>query len=198
MDDVNFQRGAQVTWWTIMGGLAAAALVTELGSLWTQMQSGHWYLGLFFLNSFMTIVLGWTLMAWGSLVLKYQITVVNTLLIIGTSFALVIQCLQVTHPIGWLAATGVSGLFQWIQQIYFMKSGAWEPFSAETIVHLRKNLWVYGVWPLICFVGVFHLFLAPSAIVEIIWGVIALTVLIDALFRRNRDIQYERKELGIP
>ena len=79
-----------------------------------------------------------------------------------------------------------------------MKSGAWEPFSAEIIVHLRKNLWVYGVWPFICFVGVFHLFLAPSAIVETIWGVIALTVLVDALFRRNRDMQHERKELGIP
>jgi len=198
MDDVNYQRGAQVTWWTIMGGLAAAALVTELGDLWTQMQAGRWYLGLFFVNSFLTIVLGWTLMAWGSLVLKYPITVANTILIIGTSFALVIQCLQVSHPIGWLAATGVSGVFVWLQQIYFMKSGAWEPFPAETIVHLRKNLWVYGLWPLICFVGVFHLFVAPSVIVETIWGVIALAVLIDALFRRDRDMQREKIDLGIP
>ena len=181
-----------------MGGLAAAALVTELDSLWAQMQMGHWYLGIYFVASLLTIVLGWTLQAWGSMVLKFPITVVNTLLTVANSFALVIQCLQVTHPAGWFAATGVSGLFLLIHQIYFSKSGAWEPYSEEIIIQLRKNLWVIGLWPLISFAGALHLFLAPSVIAETIWGVISLIVLIDALFRRDRDIQRERKDLGIP
>jgi hypothetical protein len=197
MDDVNYQRSAQVTLWTIMGGLAFAVLVTEMDSLWAQMQAGRWYLALYATSSFWIIVLDWTLAVWGSLVLKYQITLTNTLLIVGASFAIVMQCLLVTNPAGWFAATGVSGLLFWILQFYFMRSGAWKPFSVDVIAQLKKNLWVYGLWPLVCFISVLHLYLAPSALTETIWGVIALVLLIDAFFRRSRDMQRERKDLGI-
>jgi hypothetical protein len=198
MEDVYFQREAQVNFWTVMGGLEAAALVTQLDSLLAQMQAGRWHLVLFFIDSILIIVLGWALLAWGSLVLKYPITVLNTLLIFTANFAVVIQCIQVTNPAGWLAATAAAGLLQWIHQIHFSRSGAWVPFSAEAIRQLKINLRIYVFWPLICFAGALHLYLAPSNIAEMIWGVVVLVIVIDALFRRHRDMEKERKELGIP
>lgn len=198
MDDINYQRSAQVTLWTIMGGLAIAVLVTELDSLWAQMQAGRWYLALYAISSFLAIVLGWTLQVWGALVLKFRITVTNTFLIVGSSFAIVIQCLQITHPIGWLAATFVSGLFLLILQIHFMRSGAWEPFSADVVAQFKKNFLVYGLWPLLCLTGIVHHYLAPSSLTETIWGVIALATYTDAFFRQSRGMERERKDLVIP
>lgn len=197
MDDVNYQRNAQVTLWTIMGGLAIAVLVTKLDSLWTQMQAGRWYLALYAISSFLAILLGWTLQVWGALVLKFRITITNTFLIVGSSFTIAIQCLLVTHPSGWLAATLVSGLFLLILQIHFMRSGAWEPFSADVVAQFKKNFWVYGLWPLLCLAGIVHHYLAPSALTETIWGVIALVTYTDAFFRQSRGIERERKDLGI-
>ena len=197
MDDINYQRSAQVTLWTIMGGLAIAVLATELDSLWAQMQAGRWYLALYAVGSFLAILLGWTLQVWGALVLKFRITITNTFLTVGSSFAIVIQCLQVTHPIGWLAATAVSGLFLLILQIHFMRSGAWEPFSAEVVAQLKKNFWVYGLWPLLCLVGMIHHLLAPSSLTETIWGVIALATYTDAFFRQSRGMERERMDLSI-
>jgi len=197
MDDVNYQRSAQVTLWTIMGGLSIAVLVTKLDSLWAEMQAGRWYLALYALTSFLAIILGWTLQVWGALVLKFRITVTNTFLIVGSSFAIVIQCLQITHPSGWLAATFVSGLFFLIMQIHFMRSGAWEPFSADVVAQLKKSIRIYGLWPILCLAGIVHHYLAPSSITETIWGVIALATYTDAFFRQSRGMERERKDLGI-
>lgn len=198
MEDVYFQREAQVNFWGVMGGLQAAALLTQLGTLWAHMQAGRWHLSLYFINSILIIVLGWALLSWGTLVLKEQITIVNTLLMFLGNFAIAIQCLLATNPAGWLAATGVAAASQWIQQIYFSRSGGWEAFSAESIKRLNANLRIYILWPIICFTGAAHLFFAPSAIAETAWGVIVSIVVIDALFRQHRGMERERKELGIP
>jgi hypothetical protein len=49
VDDVYFQRDAQVTWWTILGGIAVGALLTQLPDVISQTQSGRWWLVLYFL-----------------------------------------------------------------------------------------------------------------------------------------------------
>ncbi len=198
LEDVYFQREAQVNFWGVMGGLQAAALLTQLGVLWTQMQAGRWYLSIYFINSLLVIVLGWALLSWGALVLKEQLTILNTLLMFLSNFAVAVQCLLVTNPAGWLAATSAAAFFQWLQQIYFRQSGGWETFSAETIRQLKTNLWIYALWPLIALAGALHLFLIPSTVAEMIWAAVTMLVIIDALFRQHRGMQRERQELMIP
>lgn len=198
LEDVNFQREAQVNFWGVMGGLQAAALLTQLGVLWTQMQAGRWYLGIYFINSILVIVLGWALLSWGALVLKEQLTILNTLLMFIGNFAVAVQCLMLTNPAGWLAATSAAAFSQWMQQIYFQKTGGWEAFSPENIRQLKTNLWIYLLWPLITLAGAIHLFLKPSIVAEMIWAVVTLLLLIEALFRQHRGMQRERRELMIP
>lgn len=198
IEDAYFQREAQVNFWGIMGGLQAAALLTQLTALWEQIQTGDWHLVLYFIDSILIISLGWTLLSWGTLVLREPLSILNTLLMFIGNFAVAVQCLLVTHPAGWLAATALAALSQWVQQIYFSRTDGWEAFSAETIKRLKANMWVYVFWPLICLAGAVHLFLAPSILAESIWGVIVLAVTVEALFRQHRGMELERKELGIP
>lgn len=198
LEDVHFQREAQVNFWGVMGGLQAAALLTQLGVLWEEVQAGRWYLAIYFINSILVIVLVWALLSWGALVLKEQLTILNSLVMFIGNFAIAVQCLLVTNPAGWLAATSAAAFFQWIQQVYLQKTGAWEAFSPETIRRLKTNMWIYAFWPLITLAGAVHLFLMPSTLAEMVWAVVTLLFITDALFRQHRGMQRERRELMIP
>lgn len=198
MEDVYFQRESQINFWTVMGGLQAAALLTQTGLLWEQMQAGRWHLFLYLLDALLIITLMWASTAWGSLVLKWTVNIPAIFTDFFGNFAMAIACLLIVNPAGWFLSVAIAAIGNWLHQFLFYRSGAWEHFSAETNKHLKANLWIYGLWPLICFAGALHLFLVPSVIAETIWGVIILIVLTDALFRQHRGMERERKELGIP
>ena len=70
VEDVHYQRAAQVNFWTVMGGLQTAALLTQTGIFWEQIQAGRWYLSLYLLDSLLVIALIWALSSWESLILK--------------------------------------------------------------------------------------------------------------------------------
>ncbi len=198
MEDVYFQREAQVNFWTVMGGLQIAVLLTQVGALWNEVQAGRWYLLLYFLAALLIIVLMWASTAWGSLVLKWTITIPNIITSFFGNFVMALACLLIVNPAGWLLGIAIAASWNWLQQLSFYKSGAWESFSSEINKQLKANLWVYGFWPLICLAGALHLFLAPSATVEGIWGIIILAVVINALFRQHQGMEREKRDLGIP
>lgn len=198
MEDVYFQREAQVNFWTVMGGLQLAVLLTQTGALWEQLQMGRWYLSLYLLTSLLIIALMWASTAWGSLVLKWTVNVPNIITGFFGNFAMAIACLLIVNPAGWFLSLAFAASGNWLHQYLFYRLGAWETFSAVMIKQLKTNLWVYGLWPLICFAGAFHLFMAPSVIAEGVWGVIILAVVINALYRQHQGMERERKELGVP
>lgn len=198
IEDVYFQRESQVNFWTVMGGLQVAALLTQTSNLWEQLQAGRWHLALFLLDSLLVIGLVWALSSWGSLVLKWSISIPTILTQLLSNFALAVTCLLIVNPAGWFLALGISAIGNWIHQFIFSKSGAWEPYSAETIRGLKFNLLIYFLWPILCFAAAAHLFLAPSVVAETLWGVVMLAVIINALVRQHNGMQREKKEFGIP
>jgi hypothetical protein len=198
MEDVYFQREAQVNFWTVMGGLQIGVLLTQTGALWEQLQAGRWYLVLYLLASLLIIALMWASTAWGSLVLKWTVNIPNIITGFFGNFAMAIACLLIVNPAGWFLSLAIAATGNWLHQFLFYRLGAWGHFSAETKKQLKINLWVYGLWPLICFAGAIQLFVASSAIAETVWGAIVLIVVINALFRQHHGMERERKELGIP
>ena len=198
MEDVYFQREAQVNFWTVMGGLQLAVLLTQAGALWEQIQMGRWYLSLYLLTSLLIIALMWASTAWGSLVLKWTVNIPTIITGFFGNFAMALACLLLVNPAGWFISLTIAAIGNWLHQFLFYRFGAWENFSAEIKKQLRTNLWVYGLWPLLCFAGAIHLFLAPSVLADMVWGVLILLVVIDALFRQHRGMERERKDLGIP
>jgi len=75
VEDVYFQREAQVTWWSVLGGIAVAALLTELDTLLFAFNMGKWYFSLYFLATCLVIINSWVQTVWGSLVLKWPISI---------------------------------------------------------------------------------------------------------------------------
>lgn len=198
MEDVYFQREAQVNFWTVLGGLAMAALLTQLSPLLQELQASRWYLLLYFVTSILVLSTSWVQTSWGSLVLKWPISILSTIIMLFQMLVQSIQCLLVTNPSGWLAATAGIIFFALLSQFYFEKSGAWRIFSSELIKRFKFTNGVYGFFVLLCLAGAFELYRFPSRIAEMVWGFVVLFFSIMALYMQHKGMQAEKKELGIP
>jgi hypothetical protein len=198
MEDVNLQRAAQLNLWTVLGGLQVAALFTQVGSVWEQLQAGRWYVFVYALNSLLIIALVWSASFWDSVVLKWTVTVPTILTQLFGNFFLGITCLLIVDPAGWFLALAISATCNGFHNILLSRSGAWEIVSPKMLETRRANLWVENLWPLLAYAGAVHMYLVPSVLVQSIWGVIALAIIIEGLFRQHHDMKRDRKELGIP
>ena len=198
MEDVYFQRGSTVNFWTVMGGLQTAALLTQTGIIWEQIQAGRWYLSLYLLDSLLIIALIWALSSWESLILKWTISIPTILTQFLGNFALAITCLLITNPAGWSLGLTIAAACNWLHQILLSRLGAWEIFSPKMLKLRKASLWAFGLWPLFALAGAIHMYLVTSVLVQTIWGMLGLAIIIEALFRQHRVIERERKELGIP
>jgi len=198
IEDVYFQRESMVNFWTVMGGIAAGALLTQLAPLEQEVLASRWYLILFFISSFLTIVNSWMQSSWGSLVLRWPLNVPGTLIYFAGLFCLSIQSLLVTRPAGWMAASSAIVFLSMLMQYFFSRSGAWIVFSTVKIEKIRKNQKMYLIFLFIVLLGAFQLYLFPSRLAEMIWGGITLLISILALVIQHKDMQQEKIDLGIP
>lgn len=197
-ESVYFQREAQVNFWTVLGGLALAALLTQLSPLLHELQNSRWYLLLYFLTSVLIIASSWVQTSWGSLVMKWPISIFTTISMLFLMLSQSIQCLLVTNPSGWLAATAGIILFALFNQVYYKRSGAWKVFSSDAVKRFEFTNRVYLFFMLLSLGGAFQLYRYPSRIAEMIWGFVILALSILALYMQHKGMQQERRELGIP
>jgi hypothetical protein len=197
-EDVYFQREAQVNFWTVLGGLAMAALLTQLSPLMQEIHNSRWYLLLYLVASILVLATSWVETSWGSLVLKWEISIFTTVTMLFQMLAQSIQCLLITNPAGWLAATAGIILFALFNQYYFERSGAWKVFPAESIKRFRFNNTVYLVFMFVCLAGAYQLYRVPSQIAEMVWGFAIVILSILALYMQHKGMKQEKIELGIP
>lgn len=198
LEAVYFQRESLVNFWTILGGVAAGALLTQLAPLVREITAGRWYLVFFFLSSFLTIVNSWVQSVWGSLILRWRISIPGTLIFFGGLFCLSIQSLLVINPAGWMLATMGVVLFAILSQVNFSKSGARLTLPDELTTGYLPVNWLYGFYCLLCLAGAIHLYWTDSASAEIGWGAFALVNSIIALAIQHRGMEKERQVLNIP
>jgi len=198
IEDVYFQREAQVNFWTVLGGIAVAALLTRITDLFAEIQMGRWHLLFYALTAILLIAASWVQNLWGSIILKMQVRYLYVLLWLMNMVSLSVMCLQVTNPSIFFAACGAVILFTLCFQLYLMKSGAWVVFTAERIKAIKNMLWIYLVFMFLCFAAAAHLSAYPSVPVEIGWGVFALLASTAAVVMHHFSMNRERKEIGIP
>jgi hypothetical protein len=197
-ESVYFQREAQVNFWTVLGGLAMAALLTQLSPLLGELKDGRWYLVLYMLASILTLANSWVQTAWGSLVLRWPISILSTVIVLFGMLAQSIQCLLITQPAGWLAASATILFFAVALQWRFEGSGALKAFDQASIRRFHTNNLVYLAVMLVCLAGGYHLWAAPSPLAEAVWGFAALLIAFAALLMQHVSMKKERAELGIP
>lgn len=198
IDDVYYQRDAQVSLWTVMGGVAVAALLTQMTNLVEEIQSGNWHFLLYFITSVAVISNSWVTNLWGNLILRVQVTILHTFLLLLNLICLSIACLQVTNPKIFFAALGFFILFLLLLQYNLAKSGAWVVFTSERVRGIKVILRVYFVLMILCFGATAQLFWYPSVTAEIGWGVFVIIASIGSMVMQHNGMKLERKELGIP
>lgn len=197
VEDVFFQREAQVTWWTVLGGIAVAALLTQLESLTTAVKSGQWHYLLFFSASCLIIVNSWVQTAWGSLVLRWPISIPTSLSGFLSGLSTSVACLNVTRPAVWMGATFVVLLTAEFNQVVFMRRRGWVAMPPEMVARARAGIRVYVVFAGITLVSTLHLALWPSMVGEIAWGLVALLATIMALAWQHAGMNEEKRSMDI-
>ncbi len=176
LEDVYFQREAQVTWWSIMGGVAASALLTQLAPLVAELQAGRWYLILYYAASALFIVIGWLTTAWASLIMRWPIAPFHVLLVFAGGFTTAATCLLVTRPAYWFAGAALLVCNSMLTNLYDIKTDAYGGggLPAEATGRTRTTLWIYGLFLLLAVVAVVTLLRWPSPGLELIWGIAGL------------------------
>ena len=198
LEDVYFQRETQVNFWSIMGGVAVGALLTQFFPLVEQIRASRWHLIAYFVASMFILINGWVQTSWGALVLKWRIHLPIILPHFLTLICMAIMSLLVIDPAGWSLAAGGVLLFDLAVQRSFRLSGAWAGFSSQTIQGFAKTRRIYFLLMLMCFGASALLFFMPSIILEAIWGAVALLASSAAIVIQHTGMERERLELGLP
>lgn len=197
IDDVYYQREAQVNWWSVLGGVAVAALLTQLPDLLSQVVQGRWSLVLYFTSTALIIVLSWVQTAWGTLVLRWRISIGTALLGFFSGLSLSIMGLQVTMPAAWMFAASLVALSSIASQLYFQRSGAWNDFAAPAIKRLKAVIWAHAVFGVVALGAGILLLIFPGRVHETIWAIASLSMAIVSIWLQSEGMKRERSEFGI-
>lgn len=196
-DDISYQRQAQVTWWTLLGGIALAALLTQFESMLNEVKVGGWfYLFYFFANCFI-IINSWVQTSWGALVLRWPISVPTSIHLFFGGLASSIAALNIMNPPSWYAAVGFVILSAVLMQLNFMKHQGWVAMPPETIRRVRQGIAVYVALIIFCFMASVVLFFFPFDWIKIAGGAAGFTLSIAALYWQHLGMKYEKRKMGI-
>jgi hypothetical protein len=196
-EDVFFQREAQITWWSVLGGIAVAALLTELDSVPLAFKLGNWYVALYFLATCLVIVTSWVQTAWGSLILKWPLSISTSLSLFFLGLSLSVAALNITQPAVWYAAMSVVLLTGLYNQRVFSKNHAWIAFSPELVEQARASAWIYAGMTAFAIAYTVYLVLRPSVPAEVVGGMIAFVVSVFTLLRQHLEMTEEKQKMGI-
>jgi len=196
--DVDYQRQAMLTWWSILGGLATAALLTQVPTLYSNFNHSSWQHIIFFITSALLIISNWINFSWGALIVKSQLRTVRIIIIFFGILFLSIQCLFVNDPIAWSFFGALHLIANLIWSIYESKS--WTKRISDIVEKkgvLILNLeMIIGIGLSLIACLVLHFF--PSQIIEIVWGIITLVVIIYSLVDHTKSMEQERANGNIP
>jgi hypothetical protein len=198
IEDIYFQREAQVNFWTVLGGIAVGALLTQTNNLFQAVFNGRWVLLLFFFTSINIIALSWIQNLWGSLVLRMKVTMLYTIINLMNLISLSLLCLQVTKPVAFFLVGGFYILFSVLMNIYLILTGSIVGKTPDSQKGIKISTIIYTVYMLLCFCAAANLNWAPSIAAEIGWGAFTLLVSFATMLLQHRTMKEERKAFGIP
>lgn len=196
-EDIAYQRQAQVTWWTLLGGIAVAALLTQFEALLEAIKNGQWYYLLFFFSTCFIIVNSWIQTVWGALVLYWPIGVLTSIFLFMEGLCESLAALNITRPVLWTASIACVILFAVLIQLVFMKQEAWIALPKDAIKRAIMGIWVYTILFVVTLGASIYLYVFPSLLAEQIWAVIALIFSILALYWQHLGMKEEKKRMHI-
>ncbi len=197
-DDTWYQRQAQTTWWSVLGGIAIGILVTQISPVIEALKTAHWYTLLYFLATLLIITYSWVQTSWGSLVLRWPITIPGSLSLLVTTMSCAFAAINLDNPPVWMAALSVAAFSAFFMQFYFYLSGAWDVFPPDKLRGYKISLVAYGTLVVIVVGFTIHMFLVPTETVFMIYGIVSVLLSIGLLVWEQIGMAAEKRELRIP
>jgi hypothetical protein len=191
VESINFQRSAQMTWWSIVMGLAIVVLAEKISAILDQISTqGHWYLFLYVISSGLIVILAWVKNAWGILIYSYPIRLLQTGITLIVGITIYLTCLAVDNPANWCLACGFVGIATILQMTTNLRTQALMDLPTKSTY---QAVAVTGVVACGAFIASWHLTTYPSAPVAWLWGVIAAALLAANMWMQSRDMAEERR-----
>ncbi len=192
---VDYQRSAQITWWSILQGIAVGALVLNFPEVLSKVsQTGEWFLLAYMLTSFLIVVNVWVQMAWAILILRWQISILHTTLILLLGVAVSVACTFVDTPKYWIPSIVGLVALAIIVYIYNIKNRAYLGLTTDRVYRI---IGVYAFFLLLCVAATVHVWNKPTNFVQTFWGIVFLIMSIAALYLQERQMKHERTEREI-
>lgn len=196
-DDVGYQRQAQVTWWTLMGGIALGALLTQLDVLLSETTAGNWYFLFYFFATCFVIVNSWVQTAWGALVLRWPLSIGSSLILFFSNLSLSIAALSIMTPARWYASIASMLVFTVLMQVYFSRQQSWVTLTATAVKRVGTGIFIYlGLLCVVLTMMIIQM-LFPTRLLEILSGIFAVILSVLALYWQHVGMQIEKRELHI-
>jgi peptidoglycan/LPS O-acetylase OafA/YrhL len=198
VEDVYFQREAQVTWWTILGGIAVGALLTRLESIPEAFKAGQWYVLLYLLATLLVIINSWVQTTWGSLVLRWPLSIPTAVFISFQGIAMSVAGLNAFKPAVWYAAISFVLITAVLNQVSFSKTHARENLPEELERRAQTGIRIYWFLSGFAVGSSILLALVTNQTLQMIWGFVALAGSILALVWQHLGMKEEKRKMGIP
>lgn len=198
IEDVYFQREAQVTWWTVLGGLSVGAVLTRLDSLPEAIANGRWYYLCYCLAILLVIVNSWVQTAWGSLILKWPLSIPTSLIYSFQGIAMAVAGLSITNPVLWYGSMVVVLLTAVLNQLSFAMMHAWATLPRPLVDRAKSSIRIYFAFLVYTIVATIALALWPGKILEMSLGLFALVTAIFALVWQHLGMLEEKQQLNVP
>ncbi len=197
IEDTFFQREAQTTFWSVLGGIAIGMLVTQITPVLDRLRTAEWYQALYLVATLLIVVYSWVQTCWGSLVLRWQITVTGSLVGLFANIAIAYAAINIDKPQVWMGAIAVAMFFGFGMQLHFWISGAWDVFPEEKKARYKRGLVGYALVVAAATGFFLHLLLAPSQLLFLIYGCVAILVVIGLLVWQHFNMETEKREMKI-
>lgn len=194
---VAHQRDAQLTWWSILQGIAMGEFIARIPTVWEKAwTSHHFYLIAFMFATFILLINVWVQMAWAIIILRWPLTTTHAILttLLGIASTLLVN--EMEQPFQWFIATGilaVTGIgiytYNLTRKAYvgFMKGKyGWRPIL-ETFIYL-VIIMVLASW----------VYISHSPISYNISGILSVIIALISLHNQSVRMKYERQKLLLP
>ena len=197
-EDAWYQRQAQTTWWSVLGGIAIGIIVTQINLVIEALKTPQWYTGLYCVATLLVIAYSWVQTSWGSLVMKWPITILGSLYVMLSNISIAFAALNLNNPLNWMISLAVAALSSFFIQLNFFRSGSWDVFPAEKRRGYKISLFAYAGLVVVVAGFTVHMALVPTRAVFILYGIVSVVISIGLLVWQHMAMETEKRELGIP
>jgi hypothetical protein len=193
-NDVNYQRQTQLTWWTLLGGIAVGALLTQLESLLSGIKAGQWYYIFYFIATCFMLINNFVAQAWGAMMIRCPIQIEPAIYTFFATLSLSISALNITHPAAWTASIAFFVFFSTLTNSYYYRHNA---MLKDVVKNAQKTVYMFELFVIIAIGASIFLYLNSTAWAVLVVGIISLILSLLSLYSQHATMQIERKRYGI-